>query len=174
MIARFIGQRKLLKLSFIFTMLFCINSVSAQLNKNKESLQFNFWIGKWDLYTNGSLFGESKVDTLLDGFVIQEDFVEFPPDPFHGLSWTTYNTDTKLWEQTMIDNQGHHFLFIGEFKDGAIVFLRNFKNKKGESRIQRTKFYNISQNTFDWTFDASSDDGKTWSLYYQVHYKRKQ
>jgi hypothetical protein len=164
---------RLSKWTFVFTMLFCINSASAQLNKSIESSQFGFCLGKWDLYTNGALFGESTVDTLLDGFVIQEDFVEFPPDPFHGLNLTTYNTDSKLWEQTMVDNQGHHSLFIGEFKDGAMIFLRYFKNKKGEPRIQRTKFYNISQETFDWTFDASSDGGKTWNLYYQVNYKRK-
>ena len=73
----------------------------------------------------------------------------------------------------MIDNQGHHSLFIGEFKENKITFLRNFKNKKGEDRIQRTMFYNISKNSFDWTFDASADDGKTWNVFYNVHYVRK-
>ena len=45
----------------------------------------------------------------------------------------------------MVDNQGHHSLFIGEFKDAKMTFIRNFKNKKGEAGIQRTMFYNISK-----------------------------
>ena len=157
----------------IITMLLAFQTVSAQLSKDEETSQFNFWIGKWDLYTGSSQFGESTVDTLLDGYCIQENFIEFPPDPFHGMSWTTFNAETKKWEQTMIDNQGHHSFFIGEFEHGKISLIRNFKNKKGEDRIQRTTFYNISNDKFDWTFDASSDEGKTWNVFYNVHYVRK-
>ena len=104
-------------LLLIITLVFIGQQVSAQLLKTPENSQLDFWKGKWDLYSNGSQFGVSNVDTVLDGYAIQEDFVEFPPDPFHGMSWTTYNTDIKKWEQTAVDNQGHHSLFIGEFKD---------------------------------------------------------
>jgi len=157
----------------IIAMVFAFQSLFGQLSKSAESFQINFWIGKWDLFTNGSQFGESTVDTLLDGYAIREDFVEFPPDPFHGISLTTFNSETKKWEQTMVDNQGHHSLFIGEFKENEMTFVRNYKNKKGEDRIQRTRFYNLSKNSFDWTFDASSDDGKTWNVFYNVRYVRK-
>ena len=157
----------------IIVMVFTFQPLFAQFSRNAETAQLNFWIGKWDLFTNGSQFGESHVDTILDGYVIQEDFVEFPPDPFHGINLTTFNPDTNKWEQTMVDNQGHHSFFVGEFKENKMVFIRNFKNKKGENRIQRTMFYNISKNNFDWTFDASSDEGKTWKVFYTVHYVRK-
>jgi hypothetical protein len=159
--------------SVIIVMLFAFQSLCAQLSKNAETSQINFWLGKWDLFTNGSQFGESTVDTLLDGFAIQEDFVEFPPDPFHGISLTTFSAETKKLGQTMVDNQGHHSLFIGEFKENGMTFIRNYKNKKSENRMQPTRFYNISKNSFDWTFDASSDGGKTWNVFYNVHYVRK-
>jgi hypothetical protein len=158
-------------LVLIFVCLF--QNISAQLSKTAQSAQFNFWVGKWELFSNGSKFGESTVDTLLDNFVIQEDFVEYPPDPFHGINLTTYNADSNKWEQTMVDNQGHHSFFTGEFKDGAAILIRNFKNKNREARVQRTRYNNISKNSFDWTFDASADGGKTWTVYYTVHYVRK-
>lgn len=162
--------KQAIKLSFLLIPLCAFQNISAQLSK---TTQFNFWIGKWDLFSNGSKFGESKVDTQLDNFVIQEDFVEYPPDPFHGINLTTYNDDSKKWEQTMVDNQGHHSFFAGEFKDGTAILIRNFKNKNGEDRIQRIRFYNISGNNFDWMFDASGDGGKTWNVFYTVHYVRK-
>lgn len=163
------------KIATLFAMLLSLmfQQASAQLSKNVENSQLDFLLGKWELYSNGSMFGVSTVDTLLDGYVIQEDFVEFPPDPFHGKSWATYNVDIQKWEQTMVDNQGHHSFFTGEFKDGKMTFIRNFKNKKGEDRIQRTTFYNITQSSIDWTFDASFDAGKTWNVFYNVHYVRK-
>ncbi len=51
----------------IFSLVFFMTSHIgfAQLSRTKESAQFNFWIGKWELFTNGSKMGESKVDTLL-------------------------------------------------------------------------------------------------------------
>jgi hypothetical protein len=164
---------KIVKLVFILILINSAQNISAQLSKSTESSRFNFWVGKWELFTNGSRMGESKVDTILDGYAIQEDFLEFPPDPFHGINVTTFNVDTKKWEQTMVDNQGHHSFFTGEFKDRAITLFRRFKNKKGEDRIQRTKYYNISKDSFDWTFDTSADEGKTWNIFYTVHYVRK-
>jgi len=81
----FMIYRKLIALIITGIIIFATpKHVSAQLSKNP---QLNFWIGKWDLYTNGSLFGESQVDTILNNFVIQEDFFEFPPDPFHGINF---------------------------------------------------------------------------------------
>ena len=165
------GQMIKLFIAVILTL--CSENSLAQLSKHEEGSRFNFWIGKWELFTNGSKMGESKVDTLLDGYVIQEDFLEFPPDPFHGISLTTYNADSKKWEQTTVDNQGHHSFFTGEFKDGTATLIRNFKNKKGEDRIQRTRYSNILKDSFDWTFDASNDVGNTWNVFYVVHYVRK-
>ena len=52
---------------------------------------------------------------------MQEDFVEFPPDPFHGLNWTTYNHDTKKWEQTMVDNRGHSFFMLYIYKKNSPI-----------------------------------------------------
>ncbi len=165
--------KRILQIVFLIIMLNSALNVSAQLSKNQETSQFNFWIGKWDLYANGSKFGESKADTLLDGFAIQEDFLEFPPEPFHSINTTTYNSEAKQWEQTMVDNMGHHSFFAGDFKDGKITLIRSFKNKNGEDRMQRVSFYNISSGSFDWAFDASNDGGKTWNTFYTVHYVRK-
>ncbi len=138
-----------------------------------EASQFDFWIGNWNMYVNDSLFGTNSVSKVLDGYAIEDDFIEFPPDPFHGKSLSSYNADTKKWEQTMVDNKGHHSLFIGEFKDGKMMLVYNYLNKKGEKRKQRTTFYNITSNSFDWLFETSFDEGKTWQELYKVHYKRK-
>ena len=92
----------------------------------------NFMIGKWDLFTDGSLIGNSSVDTILDNHVIEETFVELPPEPFIGKSWITYNERLGQFEMTQVDNQGNHSFFTGNVNDNKIVFERRFKNLKGE------------------------------------------
>jgi len=130
-------------------------------------------IGKWDLFSAGSLMGKSTIDTILENHVVEENFVEFPPEPFLGRNWITYDADINKWNLTMVDNQGNHSFFIGSWKEDKMVFERFFKNKKGEDRIQRLTYYNINANAFDWAFDASFDNGQSWKTYYNVHYARK-
>src|SRR5689334_768348 len=100
--------RQLVKLLFNIVILIGTQQAAAQSLTTPQNSQFDFWIGKWDLYADGNKFGESKVDTVLDDHAIQENFDEFPPDPYHSISFTTYNQDTKKWEQTLVDNKGHH------------------------------------------------------------------
>jgi hypothetical protein len=143
------------------------------LAQNERNTQFDFWIGKWDLYSEGSMMGTNTVDTILEGNAIEENFVEFPPDPFHGKSWTTFNAVTQKWEQTTVDNKGHHSFFTGEFKNDTMTLVRDFLNAKGEKRKQRMLFYNIAPNGLEWNFAVSANDGKTWATLYMVVYKRK-
>jgi hypothetical protein len=39
--------------------------------------------------------------------------------------------------------------------------------------LQRMVWKNISQNEFDWSWEASEDGGKTWQVRWPIHYKRK-
>jgi hypothetical protein len=166
-------MQKILRPLFLLCLLFIFLNGSPQVSPDNEKLQMNFMLGKWDLFTNGSLIGNSVVDTILNSHVIEENFTELPPEPFLGKSWITFNEYAQHWEMTQVDNQGNHSFFTGGFKDNKIIFERNFKNRKGEDRIQRLTYYNISNTTFDWTFDTSADDGKTWTVYYNVHYAKK-
>ncbi|MEP7232804.1 MAG: hypothetical protein ABI691_21270 [Ginsengibacter sp.] len=158
---------------FLISLLLTFFTSSSQVPAGSEKLQMNFMTGTWDLFTSGSLIGNSIVDTILNNHVIEETFTELPPEPFLGKSWITYNEYTQHWEMTQVDNQGNHSFFTGSFKDNKVIFERNFKNRKGEDRIHRLTYYNISGTAFDWTFDTSSDKGKTWTVYYNVHYARK-
>ncbi len=158
---------------FLSSLLFNALNGFSQDSLINNKMQMNFMLGRWDLFTNGSLIGNSITDTILNGHVIEENFTELPPDPFLGKSWITYNEYEHHWEMTQVDNQGNHSFFIGNKEDNKIIYERNFKTRKGEDRIQRLIYYNISNDTFDWTFDTSADNGKTWTVYYNVHYSRK-
>jgi len=42
------------------------------------------------------------------------------------------------------------------------------------TRLQMRMVYkNISKDEFDWSWESSKDDGKTWTVVWPIHYKRK-
>jgi hypothetical protein len=44
---------------------------------------------------------------------------------------------------------------------------------KGKTIISRMVFKNITHDSFDWDYQYSLDEGKTWVDSWNIHYKRK-
>ncbi len=172
-------------LRFLLPVLICCGSgpsaTAQDTTKNKipctmpEAKQFDFWVGEWDLEWDGAnntkVKGFNTIQKILGGCVIQENFKD-PSAAFLGISVSMYNPRMNKWQQTWVDNQGSYLDFTGEFKDGKMTLQREFtvKNKKIS---QRMIFYNITEKQFDWNWEHSGDDGKTWSLDWKIHYTRK-
>jgi hypothetical protein len=57
--------------------------------------------------------------------------------------------------------------------DDKMILSREVKLKIGTSFIQRMVCYNITDNEFDWNWERSDDNGKTWNVRWQLKYKRK-
>lgn len=45
-------------------------------------------------------------------------------------------------------------------------------NYEGKEITQRMVFYNISENTFDWNWESSTDNGENWKLNWKIKYSR--
>jgi len=43
-----------------------------------------------------------------------------------------------------------------------------------EKMTNRMVYYNIKQDSFDWSWEASTNGGKTWKQNWLIHYKRMQ
>jgi hypothetical protein len=63
--------------------------------------------------------------------------------------------------------------FVGEFKDGQMILARDAVRADGTKAVQRMVFKNITRNEFDWSWESSTDGGKTWKVQWPIHYKRK-
>jgi hypothetical protein len=89
-----------------------------------------------------------------------------------------YNTNYKYWQQTWIDNQGGYIALTGGMVGDSLVL--NTAEKTVPSTISpsgklenRMVYYNIKPDSFDWSWEASTDGGKTWKQNWLIHYKRK-
>lgn len=141
-----------------------------------QQKQFDFWVGEWDATwpgPNGSPAGRgaNSITRVLDGCVVQENFVGAAP--FRGMSLSLFDLKAGTWKQTWVDNQGSYLDFVGEFKDGQMILQRQTTGADGKQLLQRMVWKNIAANEFDWSWEASHDAGKTWQVQWPIHYKRK-
>ncbi len=141
-----------------------------------EISQFNFWIGEWKLTWNDSLHGSNKIEKIYGNCTLQENF-EDPKTGFSGKSWTVYNANYKHWQQTWVDNQGGYIHLTGGMQgDSMVLTTAEQKVPPAISStgkiLNRMVFYNIKKDSFDWSWESSTDSGKTWNPKWQIRYVR--
>lgn len=143
-----------------------------------EQKQLEFWVGEWDLswpaQEQGKLdHGTNSIHRLLDSCVVQESFSGESAMHLRGMSVSIFDMRAHKWKQTWVDNEGGYLDFVGELKDGQMILARNAVRPDGTPVVQRMVFKNITPNEFDWSWEASTDGGKTWTVNWPIHYKRK-
>ncbi len=96
---------------FYLSLVIAIPVFSKQLpakpcSTNPIYRQFDFWIGEWEVYgIKGKKAGDSKIELILDSCIILENWTS-TTGGYAGKSFNTYNSTTKQWQQTWVDNRG--------------------------------------------------------------------
>jgi hypothetical protein len=141
--------------------------------------QFDFWIGEWDVYAkNGKKAGDSKIDLILDSCIILENWKS--ANAFNGLYYTgksfnTYNSVTKQWQQTWVDNVGGTTEFLeGHYNDNKMIFkTKPFPVANDTMAVRRLTFFNLGPGKVRQYSELSKDEEKTWTPEYDLEYRRK-
>jgi hypothetical protein len=156
----------------IFTVIIFI-CITENLRSQANMQTFNFWIGTWDAYWNGdTLRGTNTITKALKNNVVEENF-KFNDGSFTGKSWSVYDSTTKIWKQTWVDDAGAYLTFTGGKEDDKVIlWLTDKKTKNGKTIGMRMIFYNIKPDSFDWDWQSTTDD-KNWKSNWLIHYKRK-
>ena len=130
--------------------------------------EFDFWLGEWDVHWGEDGCGTNRIERILDGKVIQENFAA--PDLI-GTSVSCFDFERQLWCQTWVDNSGSYLDFTGRFENGKMV-LERYALVKGQVYKQRMVWYEIEADKFEWNWERS-DDGEKWRVLWNIHYTRK-
>ena len=137
-----------------------------------EITQFDFWVGEWKLTWKDSLHGTNHIEKKFGNCTLHEQFSD-PRTGYLGESWTVYNPMSKLWQQTWIDNRGGYIALTGGLEGDKIV-LKTGERKTATGTVQmRMVYHNIRPESFDWSWEASTDSGQTWKPNWEIHYERR-
>ncbi len=142
-----------------------------------EARQFDFWVGEWDcvgrLSQGAGKWTETKarntVRRILGGRVVEENF---RMTGLVGRSHSVYNPQRKVWQQTWVDDSGSYIALSGGMQ-GKEMVLRTLPNPATPERGNRMVFADITPKAFRWRWEATTDGGKTWTLQWELNYRRR-
>jgi hypothetical protein len=81
----------------------------------------------------------------------------------HGLSLTTYNSETAEWQEVWTDNFGGRFsIYSGTFEDGRLV-VGGTELHMGQTMHSRITRWDMTEASFQWQMETSMD-GEEWSV----------
>jgi hypothetical protein len=141
--------------------------------------QFDFWIGDWEVYAkNGKKAGDSKIELILDSCIILENWKSASSRNglyYSGKSFNTYNSSTKQWQQTWVDNMGGTTEFLEGYYDNNKMIFRTkpFQVAKDTLAVRKLTFYNLGPNKVRQHSEISKDNQATWTTEYDLEYRRK-
>jgi len=183
MLYSLLSSQKIMKRSLVFIL---ISIIAAHAGAQKSPCttdpiyrQFDFWIGEWNVYAkNGKKAGDSKIELILDSCIILENWKSANVSQgvyYAGKSFNTYNSTSKQWQQTWVDNVGGTTEFLeGHFEnDRMIFFTKPFQSSGDTIAIRRLTFYNLGPDKVRQHGEISKDNGLTWNTEYDLEYRRK-
>lgn len=134
-----------------------------------ENRQFDFWIGEWDVQTtNGHPAGSSKVDRILNGCALLENW----RGAGDGKSLNIYNANRKQWQQFWVDSGGEVHEYAGGLLNGEMRFEGPASDHDGKRSMRRMTFTRLDGGRVRQKGEVS-EDGANWSDEYELIYVPK-
>jgi tetratricopeptide (TPR) repeat protein len=132
-----------------------------------EHRVFDFFVGRWHVTTpDGTVAGTNHIEAVLGGAALIERWTST-----HGYTGTSLNRldpASRTWRQTWVDDQGDVVEFVdGRYDDGAMRFVAH---RDGVDR--RLTFFHQGPDALRQLSEQSEDGGATWSVEYDLRYRR--
>ena len=143
-----------------------------------ERRQFDFWLGEWEVTgAKGNVAGHSRIESLLGGCAIAEHWSSATGGGANdGKSYNLYNADLKQWEQFWVDASGSRLHLRGGLVDGNMV-LEGRQDladpSTGVHRRERITWTPNADGSVRQLWQASVDEGKTWTTAFDGLYRRR-
>jgi hypothetical protein len=115
--------------------------------------------------------GTNVIESVFDGRVIVEHFDGRPGIVLRGMSVSTYDVEEDLWRQTWVDSEGRYLDFAGGMR-GRHMDLRRQGLYEGEPALFRMLWHEISEDSLRWTWECSTDAGRSWKALWAIAYER--
>lgn len=135
---------------------------------------FDFWLGDWDVHDPaGKRVGENRITRIHNGCALLEEWRG--NGGVSGSSLNVFDSDRGRWHQTWVDSTGGHLMLEGGLADGSMA-MRGESIESGppaKRTLQRIRWQPQADGRVRQLWEASSDDGKTWTIAFDGWYTRK-
>jgi tetratricopeptide (TPR) repeat protein len=135
--------------------------------------EFDFWIGEWDVFNSqGQQIGTNVIQKFINGCVIYENWTS-ARSGYYGKSFNYYDPAAGKWKQNWVDAMGGIVWYEGDVKDGAMHFTGASIGIDGVKQLAQVTLTPLPDGRIHHVINQSTDDGKTWSVYFDGMYVKK-
>ena len=137
-----------------------------------QARQFDFWVGEWDVVVQGKPAGTNRIEKMLNGCVIQENWTGAGGG--EGKSWNWHDIGDGKWHQLWLASQGTPALHLsGGFANGIMKYEGTSIGPGNATIMNRLQFFKLPDDKVRQFWEQSSDGGKTWTTVFDGEYRRK-
>ena len=138
---------------------------------SERAHDFDFWIGEWEVYSDGKLAGTNSIQPILDGCVLQEMWNGSGGSA--GSSLNFYNPQLQQWQQLWVWRNGTTLLMAGGLVDGSMVLEGESVSRSGEPLRNRFTWTENADGTVRQHWEVSKDQGESWQTAFDGLYRKK-
>ena len=159
--------------AFVWLALFHVSAFAQPGGcSDEKSHQFDFWIGEWEVTSQGQLAGTNSIRPILDGCVLQETWSGSSGSK--GTSLNFFNPSSGKWHQLWVWKNGTTLPPLsGGYHQGKMVLEGQAPNQKGVLTWHRISWHDNDDGTVRQHWETSVDDGKSWSTLFDGLYRKK-
>ena len=133
----------------------------------KESHQFDFWIGHWNVIDPaGKVAGHNRIEAIVGGCALSENWDGAAGN--RGKSYNAYDARTKTWQQFWVDAHGGVLHLSGGLEGRSMVL----RSTQPGTHVDRITWTPNDDGTVRQLWESSDDAGKTWKNEFDGRYER--
>jgi hypothetical protein len=138
-----------------------------------EYRQFDFWLGDWNVSSNGKPAGTNSIHRVHGGCALQENWQGAGEGGLSGSSFNIYDRVSGTWHQTWIDSSGTLLQLDGGLADGSMVLegKRPARDGKGLA-YHRISWTPGDDGSVRQLWEVSRDEGATWNAVFDGRYEK--
>lgn len=168
----------------LLTLLLCVSLPALAQNEEDEiSLppppcssgkfrQFDFWIGDWNVTSDGQPAGTNSIHPVHNGCALMENWQGAGTGGVSGSSFNIYDQANDRWHQTWVDSSGTLLQLDGEWDQHHMVLQGTRPAADGNGvTTHRITWTPNDDGTVRQLWEASQD-GQAWTILFDGLYRK--
>lgn len=140
---------------------------------NERFREFDFWIGHWEVKNaQGQVAGTNMIEKAQQGCMLVERWTGSSGGT--GTSINYYDASKDKWVQVWVSALGGIIDIEGGLEDGKMVLVGTLVGQEGTPTPFRGIWTPLPDGRVRQFFEQSTDDGKTWTPWFDGYYTRKE
>jgi hypothetical protein len=142
----------------------------AKTCTSEKYRQFDFWIGDWNVTSNGQEAGSNTIHPIHSGCALQENWQGAGAGGISGSSFNIYDQANDKWHQTWVDASGTLLELDGGFVDGSMILSGERPTRDGSGMAQHRITWTPNDDDSVRQLWEVSRDGMEWTVLFDGHY----